>query len=178
MEIKKIQLLGAVFAILLMAGCASNQTAKDEGATTGAAGTESMQSGGQQAGAMSAEEQAKAQQQKLQAAADAAGNVVYFDFDQATLRPDTRATLDAHIALLKTNNKKIRLEGNTDERGTREYNMALGERRANAVANYMIINGIARYRIETVSYGEERPAVNGHNEAAWAKNRRVVIKYQ
>lgn len=171
MELKKIQILGAVFATLLMVGCASNQTADDDAAS----GSESMASSSQDMDSMSAEDDTS-MEEKLQAAADAAGNVFYFDFDQATLRPETRAALDAHIAVLKNNNAKVRLEGHADERGTREYNMALGERRANAVANYMIINGIARYRIETVSYGEERPAVNASNEAAWAKNRRVELK--
>ena len=78
--------------------------------------------------------------------------------------------------MLKNSTAKIRLEGHADERGTREYNMALGERRANAVANYLIINGVARYRIETVSYGEEQPVVNASNESAWNQNRRVELK--
>ena len=107
----------------------------------------------------------------------AAGNVVYFDFDKSTLRSETRRVLDAHIAVLKTNNHKVRLEGHTDERGTREYNMALGERRAKAVADYMSVNGIASYRIETVSYGEERPVAIGSGEANWQRNRRVEIKH-
>lgn len=172
MELKKVQLLSAVFATLLMVGCSSTQTT-DDGMD---AGSDAMSSSGSEMSGMSAEEEAAAAQAKLQAAADAAGNVFYFDFDQATLRPETRAALDAHIAVFKNNNEKVRLEGHADERGTREYNMALGERRANAVANYMIINGVARYRIETVSYGEERPAVSASNESAWSKNRRVELK--
>lgn len=102
--------------------------------------------------------------------------VFYFDFDQATLAADTRQDLDAQIARLKKTTGPIRLEGHADERGTREYNIALGERRANAVADYMAINGIPRYRIETVSYGEERPAAFGQNDAAYSKNRRVELK--
>ena len=70
----------------------------------------------------------------------------------------------------------MRLEGHTDERGTREYNMALGERRANAVRDYMVANGIASYRIESVSYGEERPVAYGSGESNWAQNRRVELK--
>ena len=103
-------------------------------------------------------------------------SVVYFDYDKSTLRPQTRLVLDEHIAQLKRNNRSIRLEGHTDERGTREYNIALGERRAMAVANYMKVNGIASYRIETVSYGEERPAARGSRERSWQRNRRVEIK--
>ncbi len=113
----------------------------------------------------------------LEDAAAAAGNVVYFDFDKSTLTPATRRVLDAHIALAKAKGSgNMRLEGHADERGTREYNMALGERRAKAVKDYMSVNGVASYRMETVSYGEERPAVMGTGEAAWSKNRRVEIK--
>ena len=84
--------------------------------------------------------------------------------------------LDAHIALAKTNDVSVRLEGHTDERGTREYNMALGERRAKAVASYMAASGVASYRIESVSYGEERAAASGSGEGIWSQNRRVEIK--
>ncbi len=103
-------------------------------------------------------------------------NVFYFEFDQATLTAQARRDLDAQIARLKKTKGPVRLEGHADERGTREYNMALGERRANAVADYMAINGIARYRIETVSYGEERPIAFGQTESAYSKNRRVELK--
>ncbi len=103
-------------------------------------------------------------------------NVFYFEFDQATLTAEARRNLDAQIARLKKTTGPVRLEGHADERGTREYNMALGERRANAVADYMAINGVARYRIETVSYGEERPIAFGQSESAYSKNRRVELK--
>jgi peptidoglycan-associated lipoprotein len=103
-------------------------------------------------------------------------NIFYFEFDQATLTSEARRNLDAQIARLKKTSGPIRLEGHADERGTREYNMALGERRANSVADYMAINGIARYRIETVSYGEERPVAFGQSEASYSKNRRVELK--
>ncbi len=102
--------------------------------------------------------------------------VFYFDFDQATLSMKSRQALDAQIVRLKKTTGPIRLEGHADERGTRDYNIALGERRANAVADYMAINGIPRYRIETVSYGEERPAAFGQSESSYAKNRRVELK--
>jgi peptidoglycan-associated lipoprotein len=92
------------------------------------------------------------------------------------LSADTRAALDAQIEVLRNANTKVRLEGHADERGTREYNMALGERRANAVANYLIINGIERYRVETVSYGEERPVNTSSTDSAWSENRRVELK--
>ncbi len=102
--------------------------------------------------------------------------VVYFDFDKSTLSSTTRAILDAQAAYLRANSQPVRLEGHCDERGTREYNLALGERRAKAVADYLAIQGVSRSRIEVVSYGEERPVALGSDEASWAANRRVEIK--
>ena len=102
--------------------------------------------------------------------------VFYFDFDQATLSLDIRSALDGHAAALRGGSRMIRLEGHADERGTREYNLALGERRARAVPNYLVLQGVDRARIETVSYGEERPASLGEGESAMQQNRRVEIK--
>lgn len=104
-------------------------------------------------------------------------NTVYFDFDQSVLTPATRSILLQHAAYLRTNSDDVVLEGHADERGTREYNIALGERRADAVADFLVLQGISSARIEVVSYGEERPAVVGSNEAAWSQNRRVEINY-
>ena len=90
---------------------------------------------------------------------------------------EARQTLDKQAAWLgRYSTYRITIEGHADERGTREYNMALGERRANAIANYLIINGVARYRVETVSYGEERPLDSGSSESAYSQNRRVELK--
>ena len=164
-----MKVLSVIFAILFMAGCASTDTAEAPPEEPTGPTPEEMR----EQERMEAE---KARMKALEEAVASAGNVVYFDFDKSTLTSATRRVLDAHIALLKENNDSVRLEGHTDERGTREYNMALGERRAKAVADYMAVNGIARYRLETVSYGEERPAMSGSNEAAWSKKRRVEIK--
>ncbi|HJO12165.1 MAG: peptidoglycan-associated lipoprotein Pal [Gammaproteobacteria bacterium] len=102
--------------------------------------------------------------------------VFYFDFDVAEFRSADRDVLTYHAQDLAGNqNKRIRLEGHADERGTREYNIALGERRAEAIQNYLIVNGAARAQIETVSYGEEQPANRGSNENAYQLNRRVEI---
>ena len=99
---------------------------------------------------------------------------VYFDFDSAVLRDDTRRTLDKNIEWLKANaTVRVQLEGHCDERGTEEYNLNLGERRANSVRDYLIKNGVDPSRLFTISYGEQRPVDPGHNEPAWAKNRRV-----
>jgi peptidoglycan-associated lipoprotein len=98
---------------------------------------------------------------------------VFFDFDKFNIRADQKAALDANVAWLKTNPRaKITIEGHCDERGTPEYNLGLGERRANAVKDYLVSAGISADRIVTVSYGEERPFVLGHDEAAWKWNRR------
>jgi len=103
-------------------------------------------------------------------------NVFYFDYDQASLGSDVRASLDAQAAALRNNNAAIVLEGHADERGSREYNLALGERRAKAVADYLAIQGISRARIEVVSFGEERPVALRSNSEDYALNRRVELK--
>ena len=103
------------------------------------------------------------------------GDRVFFGFDKSDLSTEAQATLDRQAAWLKKyGSTKVTVEGHADERGTREYNLALGERRATAVKNYLVAAGIPAARISTVSYGKERPAVVGDNEAAWAQNRRSV----
>ena len=104
--------------------------------------------------------------------------VVYFDYDQAEIKPEFNAMLAAHGKYLAANAAAtLRLEGNTDERGSREYNIGLGERRAQSVKRAMMLQGVAEAQISTVSYGEERPAAAGSDESAWAQNRRVEIVY-
>ena len=105
--------------------------------------------------------------------------VFYFDFDQAIVRRDGHAELDQHAMVLAGNARlTVRLEGHADERGTREYNLALGERRANAVQSYLLSQGASRSQIEVVSYGEEKPDMSGHDQMSWEKNRRVEIVYR
>jgi len=103
---------------------------------------------------------------------------VYFDYDKADVRPDQRAVLDKNYDYLKANaGQRIIIEGHCDERGTVEYNFALGERRANQVKAYLANRGIATDHMKTISKGKEEPAVQGHNEAAWSKNRRVEFRF-
>lgn len=103
------------------------------------------------------------------------GDRVFFDFDKYNLTPDAQATLKKQATWLqKFPNVSVTVEGHCDERGTREYNLALGERRAAAVKDYLSALGVARTRVSTISYGKERPVALGHNEAAWAQNRRGV----
>ena len=100
------------------------------------------------------------------------GDVVYFDFDKAEVRADGAPILDGQAAWLRRYaDVRVRIEGNCDERGTREYNFALGARRADAVRAYLISHGVAQGRITTISYGKEQPLDPGHDEQAWAKNR-------
>ncbi|MCL2468613.1 MAG: peptidoglycan-associated lipoprotein Pal [Alphaproteobacteria bacterium] len=103
------------------------------------------------------------------------GDRVFFGFDRYDLSAEARATLDRQAAWLnKYPSVNVTVEGHTDERGTREYNLALGERRATAARNYLVAAGVDGGRLRTVSYGKEVPAVPGSNEAAWAQNRRAV----
>ena len=111
-------------------------------------------------------------------AADLQNRTIYFDFDSSEIKPEYNAVIAAHARYLVANTRvRVRLEGNTDERGSREYNIGLGERRAQAVRQALMLQGVPDAQITTVSYGEERPAVTGHTEAAWAKDRRVDIVY-
>ena len=104
--------------------------------------------------------------------------VVYFDFDKSDIRADSQTVVAAHAVFLAKNpSQKVRLEGHADERGSREYNIGLGERRAQAVRRALLLQGVAEVQLSTVSYGEERPAVAGSDEQAYALNRRVEIVY-
>lgn len=160
--------LTAFVLAAVLAGCSSTDTVEDD--TTMEIEDTSVQTGqvdrsGVDDAAMSMD--------------DAAANidtVFYFDFDKSLLKPEARAALLEHAAVLTRNPRNIRLEGHGDERGTREYNIALGERRANAVREFLVLQGVSGNLIEVISYGEERPAAFGSNEDAWALNRRVELK--
>lgn len=114
----------------------------------------------------------------VQGVAPAGVNVVYFDYDSFTLKPEARAVLERNAAHLQANKKfKVQLEGDTDERGGREYNLALGQKRAETVRRALTLLGVSDAQVEAVSFGKEKPAAAGADEAAYAKNRRVEIKY-
>lgn len=107
-----------------------------------------------------------------------AQRVIYFDLDSANIRPEYMNVLNAHASLLAAYpNMKVRLEGHADERGSRDYNAALSERRGYSVLDYMQLKSVQTNQMEVIGYGEEIPADFGHNESAWSKNRRVEIKY-
>lgn len=166
--IKSIAILAMVLG--LMAGCSSNQTVEEPMAEPEDTMEADMGMGVEE------ELEVEVAEEEVDPLADLP-TVFYFEFDSAVLMPEGRAALAAYAEYFSNNPASIRLEGHADERGSREYNMALGERRANAVRDYLILQGVSRGDIETVSYGEERPAEMGSSEYAWSQNRRVEMQY-
>ena len=109
---------------------------------------------------------------------DLASRIIYFEYDSAKLTSESIALLETHGNFIAGNGEvKVRLEGHADERGSREYNIALGDRRAQSVRRVLLFQGASTDQVDTVSYGEEQPAVSGHDEEAWSKNRRVELIY-
>jgi peptidoglycan-associated lipoprotein len=125
-----------------------------------------------------ADAQAEAAARANELAASLGMKTFYFGYDDANLQDDALNALKAHALYLgKNNGARVQVNGHADERGTREYNMALAERRAKAVAAFLTGNGASASQLEVVSYGEEKPAVTGEGEESWAKNRRVELEY-
>lgn len=176
MNNKKLQMLGVVFSAVILAACSSTDVEEGGEVDSGQSlsGFDGSVSGGTQSSGLEDTQQEEPMMDE-EPMADLE-SVFYFEFDSSSLTAAARQALDAQIAGLRNSVGTIRLEGHADERGTREYNIALGERRGQAVADYMVLNGISRYRIETVSYGEERPLSFGQGESAWSQNRRVELK--
>lgn len=189
MTIQKLCGLSLLMTAITLSGCSSLKgksggAAPDSG-TTPSSETAGMGQADPRAGLVVERDAADAAAARTAAArAEKAGlgaaeRVVRFDFDSADLSADTRATLKRHAAFLAADAAaKARLEGHTDERGTQEYNMALGERRARAAAVYLQSLGVSASRLEVISYGETKPVAEGEDEAAWAQNRRVEISYR
>ncbi|HEX4911480.1 MAG TPA: peptidoglycan-associated lipoprotein Pal [Permianibacter sp.] len=155
-----------------LAACASKQTETDTSASSNA-GTDTTTTQPIQQGP-SAEELARLADIEARKA-----RVIYFEFDDANIKPEYRDLLAAHGAFLAKNpGLTVTVEGHCDERGTPEYNVGLGERRSNAIKQVLQSYGVQASQIKTVSYGEEKPANPGHDEAAWAQNRRGVLSYE
>lgn len=166
--------VGLIISLFALAACSSTSET-DEGADSGSSSSASSNSGSS-ASSRPGSGSGNLTQEEIRAQNALRQTVFYFDFDIAEFRAADRDTLTYHARDLASNsNKRVRLEGHADERGTREYNLALGERRANGILNYLIVNGASRSQIEVVSYGEERPAQSGQTEAAYGRNRRVEI---
>ena len=150
--------LFALLTLLIFAGCSSLEITEEAVANQSVAG-------------VSISSKSVATQAVL------ANAIVYFEYDKSNLTAKSIQALRGVSDLLQRNSKiTLSIEGHADERGTREYNLALGQRRAESVANYLIANGINRNRLNVKSYGEERPLALGSNDSAWSKNRRVELK--
>jgi len=175
---RPLSVLLIAIATLALAGCPKKPTtvpegsgstsAEGSGASTGAAGEGQVGEGRELPGASGSPTGGPA----------GVANIIYFDFDRSDIRPEYAALITAHAKYLAASGAvKIRIEGHTDERGSREYNIALAERRAQAVKQALNLQGASDAQLTTVSYGEERPAVAGSDEAAYEKNRRVELIY-
>ena len=159
----RYKILGLIAAVALVAAC---ETASEGGGAQTGGGAKSAST------AMTAGAIRPGSQEDLVVNV---GDRVFFDFDKFNLKADARKTLEKQAAWLKANpSVRVTVEGHCDERGTREYNLALGERRANAAKDYLVSLGVNPGRLKTISYGKERPVAMGSNEAAWAQNRRAV----
>jgi peptidoglycan-associated lipoprotein len=164
-----------VFSLTIFTGCAEKKATVKEGATQEQQATTAQSTTTVTQPAAKATTD-KEQTAKVQAASTTEASIgdIYFDFDKYNIRPDAREILKANADLfLKNGAAAIVIEGNCDERGTAEYNMALGERRAREVKKYLVNLGVKDSRMKTISYGKERPFDTAHNDEAWAKNRRA-----
>ncbi len=169
------QIALVLMTAVLITGCPKRPTTMpnaNKGTATDTANTSQFDGSNSSSGqAMGADQAALAELQRI-------GVVIYFDYDKSDIKSEYVSVVAAHAKFLNGGaNRKVRLEGHTDERGSREYNIGLGERRAQAVRRALLLQGVREDQITTVSYGEERPAAAGSDEAAYAKNRRVELVY-
>ena len=171
--------LNKLFAVSLLslaiAGCASSGTTEDAAVTD-----TSVEESQTQAVPESPDLDVVTEEQSAMAANPLLEQTtIYFGYDRSEIRPEFKDVLNAHAEYLVANQQaSIALEGHCDERGTVEYNLALGERRANTVKRYLVVQGVNPSQLESVSFGEERPAMMGSDETTWAKNRRTELNYQ
>ena len=175
------KLVVAILPVLLIIGCGSKEV-KDDATTgedvvvEGGASTDKATSGTRltpEDDSTSSVESTSSEGPEL-----LAERKVYFDFDRSQITSEYKGILKAHAEYLMANaSASVMIEGNCDERGTREYNMALGEQRAYSVLQFLTLQGVSKSQLSTVSFGEERPDVEGHDESAWKYNRRAVLVY-
>ena len=166
-------LIASMIITFALAGCAGEQAVKPSADDKGAAPAQTAPATDTSGTAGSGLDRAAQRRAEL-----LAQRRVHFAFDSSAIDDEARAIIEAHASHLVANSQlKLTLEGNCDERGTREYNLALGERRAQAVEKMMKVLGVAGNRIKTVSYGEEKPLCQEHNESCWRQNRRAEIGY-
>ncbi|MDN3526452.1 peptidoglycan-associated lipoprotein Pal [Halomonas sabkhae] len=175
--------LAVAFSLALVAGCSSTGGTQDgsmsgdgSGSGSGAGGTSGVGTGQVSGSGNGSGLNGGAGQMSDSRIPET--RTIYFAFDSDSIRSEFQSVLNAHASFLRNNsNASVVLQGHTDERGTREYNLALGERRAGAVEEFLSVQGVSPSQVEVVSYGEERPAARGSNEEAYAQNRRVVFAY-
>lgn len=160
--------------VALIAGCSSSTKLNDTPVTDGRAG------GGTGQGTQSGVAPVTIDQNALTAQGPVGvARIVYFDYDSYTVKPEFQSLIDAHARFLKANpQRRVSIEGHTDERGGREYNLALGQKRSEAVRRALALLGVGDAQVEAVSFGKEKPAAQGGGEAAWAQNRRAEIFYR
>lgn len=161
-----------------VAASASSNTSESSTSTSSDKSSSSSTSGASGAsGASSGSASAESDVQSADNMLAKVGSTVYFDYDESSLTVEAQATLDRQAAFLKANPSiRIVIEGHCDERGTREYNLALGDRRASAASDYLVAKGVNASRLTTISFGKERPAVGGSNDTSYALNRRSMSK--
>lgn len=171
--------VSAAAAVLMMAGCSSTSVSKDESSPGEAVAAAEIREATPVA--QSAVEPVTIQPMQRAQEVSIAGvpRLVYFDYDESVIKPEFHAMIDAHARWLRADrSRKIVIQGHADERGGREYNLALGQRRADALRQRFHLLGVTDAQIETVSFGEEKPIVAESNEAAWSQNRRDEIVYR
>jgi len=167
---KMIKKVLVVFCVVGLAACTT--TPEDDSANT-TTETETVETTVITEPVISAEEQMRIESEEMRQA-----RTIYFEFDDTTVQQQYLAVLELHAKFLVESGMNVTLEGHADERGTQAYNLALGERRAKSVAQYLMNYGLSESQISVVSYGEERPADAGHMDGSWAKNRRVEVVYR
>jgi peptidoglycan-associated lipoprotein len=173
---RSLPVLLMILCTLMLAGCPKKPTTVPEssGSTTG----ESAAGSGQGEGQVGSGSDIAGGSASATGGPAGVANIIYFDFDRSDIRPEYASLINSHAKhLAAAAGAKIRVEGHTDERGSREYNIALAERRGQAVRRALMLQGAGDAQLTTVSYGEERPAVAGSDESAYEKNRRVELVY-
>jgi peptidoglycan-associated lipoprotein len=179
---KTVKALAVVLPIMALSACSSSDSVEDTSTVQSNEAVIAEQNAKAEAERVKVEAMQRAQaietQKKQELERLRSEHIVYFDFDMSTVSADFSAVLDAHAKFLNANsNVNVLIEGHADERGTPEYNIALGERRAKAIQTYMENMGVSASQLSTVSYGEEKPMVKDRSEGAFAKNRRAVLVY-
>lgn len=176
---KTVKALAVALPIMALTACSSNSGSTTDSQVDTNSQVDSSVTQNDNAEAIAAKRKQEIAEEKARQMAVLRGNhIVYFDFDKSTFSAEFEAILDAHAKYLSENsNVSVLIEGHADERGTPEYNIALGERRAKAVVKYLENMGVSSSQLSVVSYGEEKPMVKDRSESAFAKNRRAVIVY-